>query len=213
MDKKRENIVCSRQFLLILFGILICAGACVVFIAASRSNRMIMLASTLPEEPNEDEAPDTTAPSNDAGPPVQQPADSSVHALTQAAVKLGVFSCLKRINQVALFLTANNKSGVFIFTPQDAPDEHVFSTSFELIRQDDTTLYASTSFFPNNDAVYDTVEYVERSCEELQQTVFKHLERKGVVKKNIVVLDGGAVKVFLMPAGSGCVVIKKEVVQ
>jgi hypothetical protein len=34
-----------------------------------------------------------------------------------------------------------------------------------------------------------------------------------MLKKDIAVLDGGAsTKVFLMPAGSGCLSIKKEVV-
>jgi hypothetical protein len=114
---------------------------------------------------------------------------------------------------VATALTANTQSGVFIFPVQKQPDQHIFSTSFELIRPDDSTIYASASFFPNQDAVYDTVEYVNMSCEEVEKNIFKNLKRVGVLKKNIVILDGGAVKVFLMPAGSGCVVIKKEVVQ
>jgi len=61
--------------------------------------------------------------------------------------------------------------------------------------------------------VYDSVEYVNKSCLEMEKLVFKDLKRIGVLKKNIVVLDGGTLKIFLMPAGSGCVVIKKEVLQ
>ena len=42
---------------------------------------------------------------------------------------------------------------------------------------------------------------------------FAGLKRAGQMKTNITLLDGGpATKVFLMPAGSGCVSIKKEVV-
>jgi len=118
-----------------------------------------------------------------------------------------------RINHVATFLTAANQSGVYIFPVANQPDQHIFSTSFELLVQGDSTIYATASFFPNKDAVYDTVEYVNKSCDELEKTVFKDLKRAGVLKKNIVILDGGAVKVFLMPAGTGCVVIKKEVVR
>jgi len=42
---------------------------------------------------------------------------------------------------------------------------------------------------------------------------FAGLKRAGQMKTNITLLDGGpATKVILMPAGSGCVSIKKEVV-
>ena len=61
--------------------------------------------------------------------------------------------------------------------------------------------------------MYDTVEYVEKNCEELEKTVFANLKRISVIKKKIIVLNGGDVKVFLMPAGSGTVVIKKEVIR
>ena len=152
-------------------------------------------------------------PQSESGRVNQIQSDSSVNIVTEAAVKLGVLSCVSRINQVATFLSANNQTGVFIFKPESQPDKHIFSTSFELIRNDNSTFYASASFSPNQDAVYDTVEYVNQSCEELEKTTFKNLKRVGVMKKNIIVLDSGKVKVFLMPAGSGTVVIKKEVIQ
>jgi len=142
-----------------------------------------------------------------------QPANPSVNPVTQAAVKLGIFSNLKRINQVTTFLTANAKSGVLISPAKNQPDQHIFSTSFEILPPDNSTIYATASFFPNNDAVYDTVQYLDKTPEELEKTVFKHLKHRSVLKKNIVVLDGGAVKVFLMPAGKGCLVIKKEIVR
>jgi hypothetical protein len=173
------------------------------FAAEIRTDGIIMLASTAVQDQG----------SNQQNTSSEIPANPSVSAVTQAAVKLGILSCVSRINQVATFLTANNQTGVFIFNPQEQPDQHIFSTSFELIRSDNSTLYASASFFPNQDAVYDTVEYVEKGCEELEKTVFKNLKRIGVVKKNIILLDGGKVKVFLMPAGSGTVVIKKEIIQ
>lgn len=153
------------------------------------------------------------APSAPAAQPQAAPRPSS-HSVAQAAVKFGVLSCVSRINQVATFLTTGTQSGVFLFNPnRQAPDQHVFTTSFEMIRPDNTVFYASASFFPNLDAVYDTVEYVNMSCEQVEKTFFKDLKRHGIVKKNIIVLDGGEVKVFLMPAGSGTIVIKKEVVQ
>jgi hypothetical protein len=212
-----------QSYGLFILGILIfpCIGAAIV--ALSGHNEITQLASTTSRDPNKQgpvspNAPpkqDSPAPSNTpAKTQAQQPqANPSVNAVTQAAVKMGVLSCASRINQVATFLTGNAQSGVFIFPVQQQPDQHVFSTSFELLMAGDNTIYATASFFPNQDAVYDTVEYVNKSCDEVEKTIFKNLKRSGVLKKNIVMLDAGTVKVFLMPAGSGCVVIKKEVVQ
>ncbi|MEW6076188.1 MAG: hypothetical protein AB1724_00060 [Thermodesulfobacteriota bacterium] len=157
--------------------------------------------------------PKTEASRNktDAVPP--QPAGPAVNSITQQAVGMGVLSSAGRINQVVNFLTAGNQSGAFLFPVHPLPDQHVFSTSLEVVRPDKSMCYASASFFPNQDAVYDTVEYVDRSPQDMEKIVFKDLKRIGVLKNDIVLLDGGTLKIFLMPAGKGCVVIKKEVVR
>jgi hypothetical protein len=138
-----------------------------------------MLASSVPQQPVAN-----TEKQNDLAPPqtVAQ-VNPKVHQVTQAAVKFGVLSSLKRIDQVATFLTTNNSSGVFVQKPKVPSDEHVLSTSFELIRPDNATIYATASFFPNNDAVYDTIEYVEMTCERAEKEIFKDLKRIGVLKK------------------------------
>jgi len=195
--------------------LIITAAICYILTININNGKIITLYSSSgqAQQTNPAETPGRPVPVVEPAPVKQGNVNPSVNAVTEAAVKMGVLSCVSRINQVAGFLTANNKSGVFIFKPQNPPDQHLFSTSFELIRNDDSTLYASASFFPNKDAVYDTVEYVNKSCEEVEKTVFANLKRVSVMKKNIIVLDGGTIKVFLMPAGSGTIVIKKEVVQ
>lgn len=196
-----SHILNSHRCRLLIFILSICV--LMIFITGLRPDGIIMLASTAAQD--QDAGQQSTSS--------EIPANPSVSAVTQAAVKLGILSCVSRINQVATFLTADNQSGVFIFAPQKQPDKHIFSTSFELIRKDDSVFYASASFFPNQDAVYDTVEYVDKSCEELEKTVFANLKRISVIKKSIIVLNGGDLKVFLMPAGNGTVVIKKEVIK
>lgn len=214
MDKERHSIIYSWRFWLFVLSIFICIGICVSLVPLQSADGIITLSSTSSQKPNQHSEPvkNTDTPNNST-PAIQQPANPSVNPVTQAAVKLGIFSCLKRINQVTTFLTANSRSGVLIIPSKDQPDQHIFSASFEILPPDNSTLYASASFFPNNDAVYDTVQYVDKSCEELEKTVFKNLKRKSVLKKNIILLDSGAVKVFLMPAGRGTVVIKKEIVK
>ena len=55
--------------------------------------------------------------------------------------------------------------------------------------------------------------YWESSCNRVAETQFTGMKSVGLLKSAITVLDGGiATKVLLMPAGSGCVSIKKEVV-
>jgi hypothetical protein len=211
MDKRRYDIPYGRRFWLIMFGVLICFVIFLTLVPPMKPVEMIKLSSTSRQysDPNQPDMPSEAAAAQSKPTLATNP---SVNAVTEAAVKMGILSCVSRINQVASFLTANVKSGVYIFKPKAQPDKHVFSTSFELLRPDDSTLYASASFFPNQDAVYDTVEYVNIGSEELEKTVFKNLKRVSVLKKNIILLNGGNVKVFLMPAGSGTVVIKKEII-
>lgn len=216
MDSQKDYKFVLLNKCCIIIILVVTVSLCTSFISDIDNGKIITLsaASNQIQETNQINIPSgQETPVNNPAPVVKRQINSSVNIVTEAAVKLGVLSCVSRINQVASFLTANNQTGVFIFKPQNQPDQHVFTTSFELIRNDDSTLYASASFFPNQDAVYDTVEYVNQSCEEVEKTVFAKLKRISVIKKNVIVLDGGAVKIFLMPAGSGTVVIKKEVIQ
>jgi hypothetical protein len=213
MNFKKIHIYVLLKGCFITLGFAITTYLC-VFLFAGINNSQIMTLSASVEQPQQtDQTGKRQKAVSETAPEIQNRVNSSVNILTEAAVKLGILSCVSRVNQVTAFLTANNQTGAFIFKPKSMPDQHIFSTSFELIRSDDSTLYASASFFPNQDAVYDTVEYVNKSCEEMEKTVFANLKRISVIKKNVIVLDGGAVKVFLMSAGSGTIVIKKEVIQ
>ncbi len=216
MNTKKDFVSALRIVSLIVFSLSIIIIVSIVIILNIKNSEIIALSAT--SNTTQQNSPPAASsvpqvPRTEPGSLIQLQPDSSVNIVTEAAVKLGVLSCVSRINQVATFLTKNNQTGVYIFKPQSQPDQHIFSTSFELVRNDNSTLYASASFFPNQDAVYDTVEYVNMSCEELEKTTFKNLKRVSVMKKNIILLDSGKVKVFLMPAGSGTVVIKKEIIQ
>ncbi|HSV26555.1 MAG TPA: hypothetical protein VLH60_01570 [Sedimentisphaerales bacterium] len=195
-----KNRHSGQRRLLALIGVAVCVAVCTSVVCGR---------DAAPQGPGASPPPPPQQP-----PSPQQAQAHSVHIVTQAAVRMGVLSCVSRINQVATVLTAGTQSGVFIFDPHpQAPDQHIFSTSFEMVRPDNTVFYASASFFPNQNAVYNTVEYVNMPIEQVEKTIFTNLRRIGIVKNNIVLLDGGAVKVFLMPAGSGTVVIKKEVIR
>lgn len=146
-----------------------------------------------------------------------QAANPAVNPITEAAVKAGALSCTGRINQITNFLTANSQSGAFLFTSPSQPDQRIFSASLEVQAKDGPTSYASMSVAPNQangcGGLYETVTYWDKTPEELIKTQFPSLKRLGVIYKNIIMLDAGNVKIFIMPAGKGCVSIKKEVLQ
>lgn len=140
------------------------------------------------------------------------------NGITQAALKAGVNSCAGRINQVTNFLiTGSTGAGATIFLPNDNPDRQLFSASIEIPLKDNTA-YASVSFAPNQasgcNGMYETVVYWPQNCTQVAEKQFSAFQKATPLSRNIAVRESGTtVKVFLMPAGVGCVSIKKEVIR
>ena len=146
--------------------------------------------------------------------PVQSTTPSIV---TQAAVQKGVLNCAGRINQVVNFLGFTAKAGAVLMIPPAQPDARLIPVAME-IPFEGGVAYASASFAPNQangcGATYDSVVYWPLGCDKIKEKQFKALPETGKMSKDIKILDGGSeLKVFLMPAGSGCISIKKEVIQ
>ncbi|MBI9085360.1 MAG: hypothetical protein JEZ11_17325 [Desulfobacterales bacterium] len=148
-----------------------------------------------------------------------QAVNPAVNVVTQVAVKAGVLSCAGRINQVTNFLIAGSQgTGAALYVPAVDPDRKMVSVSLEIQNENMPPTYASASFAPNQangcGAIYEAVAYWDIKCEAVAAKQFAGLKRIGAMRKEITMLDGGPeLKVFLMPAGSGCVSIKKEAVQ
>lgn len=147
---------------------------------------------------------------------VAAPVTPLSNAVTQAAVQQGVFSCAGRINQVSSFLGYTPQTGALLMSPPAQPDQRLVPLAMEVATASGPA-YVSVIFAPNQangcGAAYDAVAYWSQRCEIVAAQQFVGLKKLGLLKKGITVLDGGAAtKVFLMPAGSGCVSIKKEVV-
>lgn len=156
-------------------------------------------------------------PAPPAAAPTAAPAGSSgANAVTQAAVKQGALACASRINQVSNFLGFGPQAGALLMMPPGQPDQRLIPLAME-VPVEGSSAYVSATFAPNQangcGAAYDAVVYWPQKCEAVAAKQFASLKRAGQLKTNITMLDGGpATKVFLMPAGSGCVSIKKEVV-
>jgi len=139
-----------------------------------------------------------------------------VNTVTLTAVSTGILACAGRINQVSSFLGYTPQAGALLMTPPAQPDQRLIPLAME-VPNEFGAAYVSASFAPNQangcGATYDAVVYWPQKCDAVAAKQFAGLKKVGQLKKAIAVLDGGvATKVFLMPAGSGCVSIKKEVV-
>jgi len=160
-------------------------------------------------------------PAPPAAAPTAAPAGSNgANAITQAAVKQGAMACASRINQVSNFLGFGPQAGALLMMPPSQPDQRLIPLAMEVPTGDAanaSSAYVSATFAPNQangcGAAYDAVIYWPLKCDAVAAKQFASLKRAGQMKTSITVLDGGpATKVLLMPAGSGCVSIKKEVV-
>lgn len=139
-----------------------------------------------------------------------------LNSVAQAAQKAGVVDCLGRINQVSNFLVAGaQESGASLMIPAQAPNERVASMAFE-IKSPQVLSYASADFAPLSTGcggTYEAVTHWQNNCKDVATKGYAQLKFIGVIQSSILVLEGGAqLRVFLMPAGTGCVAIKKEVV-
>jgi hypothetical protein len=144
------------------------------------------------------------------------PAKPKFNGLAQTAINSGIVDCVGRIQQVTDFLTANSKSGAFLFIAPSDTNRHIVSTSLE-IQAHGASSYASASFAPVGnsgcDALYETVSYWGNRCEDVANRAFPSLPPAGKLGETITMLDGGPnLRIFLMPAGQGCLSIKKELV-
>jgi len=162
--------------------------------------------------------PMAIAQNKPAAAPAQQPA-VNINKITELANKSGVKYCAGRINQVSNFLTAGVQgAGAMLFLPPNNPDHQLVSVSLEIPQKDASAAYASASFAPSQangcGGMYETVVYWPQKCDVVAENTFGKLKKIGVLSKTILVRDGGVTtKIFLMPAGKGCVSIKKELVQ
>lgn len=139
-----------------------------------------------------------------------------LNAVAQAAQKAGVVNCLGRINQVSNFLVAGaQQSGASLSVSPQLPNEHMASIAFE-IKTPQVLSYANADFAPlatSCGGSYEAITHWQNSCKDVASKGYAQLKFIGVIQSNILVLEGGPqLRVFLMPAGTGCVAIKKEVI-
>ena len=146
----------------------------------------------------------------------QQTKEPAVNPLVNAMVGQGVVHCQERVHQVADFLASGSNSGARLLMPTDHLNDHMVSASLEVFNGS-VLFYSNMDFAPlvayGCDAVFETVTYWPNSCDVIAKTQFKQAQNTGKMRQYISVLTAGSnLQIFLMPAGNGCVVIKKQAI-
>lgn len=137
-------------------------------------------------------------------------------AITKAMANGGVVHCQQRIQQVSDFLTGNASSSAALMMPPDHVNDRLVSASIE-VSNGSSVFYANMDFSPlvayGCDASFETVSYWQNNCETVAKTQFYEAKNNGALRQSIMVLTAGStLQVFLMPAGNGCVAIKKQII-
>lgn len=138
--------------------------------------------------------------------------------MTLAAVRQGVLSCAARVQQLTSFIGFGPQAGAHLMAAPVQPDQRLFAMQIELPAGAAGNSFVDMDFAPNQangcGASYQAISYWAQGCEVVASTYFAALRKLPALKRDVILLDGGALtKVFLMKAGEqGCISIKKEIV-
>lgn len=146
---------------------------------------------------------------------LRQAGNPALGPVALAASQRKIKACLPRIDQASKALSEGAKSGAFLFNSLDDPDKKILSISME-IGDGANASYASATFAPVGSrgcsVSADVVTWWPANCAEVMTKAFPQVTVSGALMRDIRITEAGAtMRVFFMPAGTGCVTIKKEV--
>jgi len=146
---------------------------------------------------------------------MQVPATSG-NSISQTAARQGAVKCSEKIAQFTNFLSGGGTAGTHVFVSPDQPDRRLATISLE-VQAGQAVSYAGASFAPDSAAnhcggVYEAVTYWQNTCDEVARGAFGTFKAANPIRQTIRTLESGpSVRVYLLPAGAGCVSIKKEI--
>ncbi|HED40624.1 MAG TPA: hypothetical protein ENJ13_09375 [Chromatiales bacterium] len=133
------------------------------------------------------------------------------------AKDVGYRSCLSTVSDIEDFFGNKVSYGSWSFWARENPDEQIFNSTLELTYGDGIQLVDFT-VAPTKDGqcsfVYTRTFYSPKSClATTKNDYMSKAEFKGEINKSVSGFsEKGGVKWLLTPAGSGCLVQKKEIV-
>jgi len=137
--------------------------------------------------------------------------------VTKYAKSSGYSACLSTVSDVEKFFTEKNSNyGSWAFVAKDKSDDQPLNATLEITFSDGSHLIDLT-IIPSKDGTcsytYSRTWYSEKSCIATSKSEFMaEASYKTEINKNITAFeDKNGTKILLTPAGSGCIVQKKEI--
>jgi hypothetical protein len=153
-----------------------------------------------------------------AAPANSAPAVPNTHTLAQQFARVGAFGCAARANQIASFLSPQNRDIALMQIPASNPDRSLLSATLVVPLQGTQMALASMALAPNQangcGGLYQTVVYKSKGCtaalaEDYPAAKVQALGETGILMGGI---DRNA-RVLAMPADKGCILMKQETVE
>lgn len=147
-----------------------------------------------------------------AGQPAPPPGDNII---VQAAQRANLQTCMPQLKSVSDFLIAGAPHGAFVTQHARQPDRQLFSAIIERVDQMGShviTLNLSPAPMGGCAIEYSQVTSWSEPCQKVAGGAFAGYKVKGGLVKNVSVLEREPLlHTFLMPTGTGCVSVKREV--
>lgn len=139
------------------------------------------------------------------------------HPLAVSLARLGAFACVERANQMANFLDAGQSATVIAPPPEDNPNQRLMMPSL-LIPSSNGVAIASIALAPAQangcGSGYRVVSFLEMSCRKAIEMNYASLKFSKLQGSEVeLAIVGKKMQVIAMPAGTGCVFDKQEIVQ
>lgn len=142
------------------------------------------------------------------------PDDGAANKITQMAVQLGSLTCAARVQQLTSFLGVTPETRASLRRPVSPPDSNSLSIAMT-VETDGTTGIALAEFYPVQGrckASYSLTVNLQQSCSEVRTKNFSELVNEDRLSENILLLVGqNTLRVLLSEVGTGCTVIKTEI--
>ena len=141
---------------------------------------------------------------------------AGVDALMQWSARVGIKTCQPELDRLTRSLGAATQVGGQPFAAPEFPDMALYSTSMEVLNgqvPSYVTLDVAPVVAGHCGYSYNAITYWPDVCRQVE-VAFNPMQLQGILSSQVEVLwdpKSPLLRVYLMPAGPGCISIKKEV--
>jgi hypothetical protein len=146
------------------------------------------------------------------------PAAPRTHTLAQQFARVGAFACAGRANQIASFLSPQNRDIALMQVPASNPDRSLLSATLVVPLPGAQMALASMALAPNQangcGGLYQTVVYKSKGCAAALAEDYPAVKAQALGETAVLMggIDRNA-RILAMPADKGCILMKQETVE